>query len=466
MRARLSFSICAILLFPFICFGHGSEIHNNQVLSAIYGMDGWREMKHMPATTKVPYYILTDALYVAIDYNGTSNTNRLKEINKNLNAIGKEPIPEMEWEHLGGGNHRAYNHQGLYYNYPDSVDNAAIKNQRLERGRNFLISVISRTLDIDDDRSAIVALELYSIHLLGDLQEGKTDQIPSLSKELDMLVEDLSNKGASLRSHKHTAAVLDAASKISEVGKSYSRRGIAATSSTIDDAIDQLGAVFRLLNKDLDINFDVSKAQKVMKVSKILSRPAVQIGGDAVFSLIGSVVGQGLTQGFSNVNWSKVAINTGLAVMSSSFEELAEIGGSKLLSSAFKKAPNGVKASASFGIFVVADSIFDVGTELYAFARGNQGWRTTATKGAIALVGNGASYAISIGLTAVLTPFLGPAAYFVSGLISFGTYSLIDGLTTGLVSDMKVSDIRAGAKAGPSQIDIWINDYWSAMDAQ
>ena len=87
MRKKL----CLLLVLIFsmnLAFSYGYQVHNDQLLSTLYGLPGgWRSLKNYSDVTKLRYYVVTDAAYVAIDYNGITNSNKLLNIKKNLSQL-------------------------------------------------------------------------------------------------------------------------------------------------------------------------------------------------------------------------------------------------------------------------------------------------------------------------------------------------------------------------------------------
>ena len=159
-----------------------SESHNNDIGQCIYGIDSWNEMKKQPNHVKYSFYIVSDAVAIAVDFRGGQNTNTRKYnyLQENIwKTSSPFSLPEISsFERIPGrvGDHRDYNHQGFYAEYSSSdYENADFKKRRWELGRDqLLIPAVASAfgLNVSDPKAELIALFAYYTHMLGDVFEG------------------------------------------------------------------------------------------------------------------------------------------------------------------------------------------------------------------------------------------------------------------------------------------------------
>lgn len=178
---------CCFLSFaPYLLFSKGKVGHGNDILYVLYGYQDENELESRGTDKeKMGYYIVRDALAFAIDEQGMGKTEnewrQLKEKVSKTEMGSKINLPSYsEFPSLGGGSHRAYNHQGFYFDYRDEEDKYL---KRWELGRDkILIPCVSAAFDIPlgDYRAEALSIIFYYIHMLGDLYEGTDRSVSQL----------------------------------------------------------------------------------------------------------------------------------------------------------------------------------------------------------------------------------------------------------------------------------------------
>ena len=172
--------------------------HNGHIGYTIFGYSSWEEMDKnvLDEHTLKAFYVVSDATYFAIDFSGKDNISegRYAELKLNTEKLVTEyntefcsmPVyPDIkDFIKTGGGNHRAYNHQGFHHQY----ENAEM-NQRWALGRDkILIPAVKVAFDTNDNFVyTFISLTLYYTHLFGDLLKGNAQQLNALSQPSEML---------------------------------------------------------------------------------------------------------------------------------------------------------------------------------------------------------------------------------------------------------------------------------------
>ena len=183
---RLILIISYLFLFLFPLFAKGKFGHGNDILNVLYGYADESVLETIGSEKeKQAYYIVRDAVAFAIDEQGMGREQTINDYNRLKERIGKTSVgasvklPDYsEFPSLGGGLHRAYNHQGFYYRYEDDK-----YLERWELGRDrILIPSVSAAFDIPlgDYRAEAMAIILYYIHMVGDLYEGTDRSVNQL----------------------------------------------------------------------------------------------------------------------------------------------------------------------------------------------------------------------------------------------------------------------------------------------
>lgn len=212
MKKKLLFFL--ILFFSFICFAKNVEGHNADILYIIYGSPNYNsfEKKSSP-DVRLSYWIVSDASAFAIDEQGMGkNREKYKNLQENVQKTrtGANYVfpTSSEFPSIGGGSHRAYNHQGFYYDYRERAvenDDGIVTNKYLDRwelGRDeILIPAVAAAFGIEmNDQEKVkaeaIAIIVYYSHILGDLYEGSEKSVKQLgyvSKYYFMLMELESN---------------------------------------------------------------------------------------------------------------------------------------------------------------------------------------------------------------------------------------------------------------------------------
>lgn len=486
MRMRKAvITILLMLTIVSALWSHGSGVHNNQLISALYGINGWTEMKRMPDVTKVPYYLISDAAYVAIDYNGSSNgASRLSSINRNLEALGYNPLPEMEWESLGGGKHRAYNHQGLYAEYDDPV-----KNRRLEQGRRILFPVVEMALGLDSLRAEIVGNEIYSTHILGDLEEGSIGSIRQHGRlaTISGVIDDLTANLEKLNirdglTYSQREGIRRAIADLQSVSDNFRSVDLSTPSeqriSAVGQAREQVDSIIQQMNRDIDVDFNFPQMRKINRLNTILSSPMVNVGGAMLVSGGMAILGQVLVNGVDNLDWGQVALYAGLGLGGSVLDYSAGRAANSIVGKLFK--PSSLGTGLVAGTFaVIADSAFDIGANIYSFALGNQTGGQTIRNSAVKLTANGIAYATSLGINAGVSILSGLITSSITGtvagsivpgignvvgfLLTTGSYVFVNIIADDVISYFSLRDIKGTFRTGSTKVAQWIDDYYTEL---
>ena len=190
------------LFLCFYCplFAKSSEGHNKDLGYIIYEIIEYNKFETEASKDELlSYWIVSDATSFAIDENGMGKTKyKYQSLQDNLKSTtkGKSLIlpPYSEFISTGGGNHRAYNHQGFYWDYRDKYDNNG-ENKYLERwilGRDKILipsTAVAFNLSIESPEAEAISVVAYYCHILGDLIEGKADQMGAISTYYYMLLQ-------------------------------------------------------------------------------------------------------------------------------------------------------------------------------------------------------------------------------------------------------------------------------------
>lgn len=190
MNKGLLFVLLLIFLSPFTLFamskkgkkGKDSYSHGKDILYVLYG---YTEERKLTLEEKKAYHIINDAVAFAIDEQGNGKTkpsyDKFKQNVYETRLGAGISLPDYsEFISTGGGKHRAYNHQGFYWDYRDEEPKYL---ERWELGRDrILIPAVSAAFDIPigDYRAEALAIIFYYIHMVGDLYEGKNSSIGQL----------------------------------------------------------------------------------------------------------------------------------------------------------------------------------------------------------------------------------------------------------------------------------------------
>ena len=483
-KTKVIFAVLlCIVSFP--CFSHSSAIHNNQLIAALYGYEeGWTAMKIRPASTKVPYYLISDAAYIAIDYNGSaSGAKKLTAINDNLKLLGKQPLAEMEWDSLGGGKHRAYNHQGFYFEYTDD----SVKARRWTQGRDLLVKVVGAALGIDALRAEIVANEVYTTHMLGDLEEGSIRSIKqhgrlqTISGTIDDFADNLTKQnnktGLSFAQRESiNRAVAELRSVSTEFHNITTDSPTDVRINSAREARDKVSSIVRQMNAGIEVDFNYDQARKINKINTLLASPAINIGGAAFIAGGMSLLSQGLLNGFDSINWTRFALDSGIGLAGSALDYSAGRMATKLTQSIFKNTNSLGSGVLTAGFAVAADSLIDVGFNMYGYFTGQQTGKQTLRNSALSLTGNGLAYAASIGINAGVAAttsllstalggaaagsVLGPVGNVVGFVLTAGTYIFVNNVLDDVISYFDLAEIKDAARSGPEQIYLWTNEYF------
>ncbi|WP_300792468.1 hypothetical protein [uncultured Bacteroides sp.] len=181
-----------ILLFSFLSgvYPFSAPRHNTDIGAILYGIDTWKDMqKHGQSNYNdlLSYYIVSDAVVFAVDYQaiGDNSSEKYESLKEN---IGKTSHPfslpnKAEFITTGGGSHRAYNHQGFYFNYLANYEFMGIseeaaqkRQQRWELGRDKVLKpsvAAAFGLGFNDPRVELISVFAYYAHMIGDLAEGE-----------------------------------------------------------------------------------------------------------------------------------------------------------------------------------------------------------------------------------------------------------------------------------------------------
>lgn len=148
------------------------------------------------------YYLLTDALVIAIDHSNPAHHKKLfSELEKRLSnsKMGNNVhLPSFSaLKSLGAGTHRYYNHQGFFFEDPFNE----MRKERWLIGRDEILipsTAAAFNLTINDPKAGIIACIAYYIHMIGDIQEGSLKsmyQLGNYQKLLRKFSNDLETAG-------------------------------------------------------------------------------------------------------------------------------------------------------------------------------------------------------------------------------------------------------------------------------
>lgn len=98
------------------CYAKNSLGHNEDIGYIIYGYENWNDFENATEEEKLSYYIVSDSAAFSIDEQGMGkNIDKYQNLKENI-ASTKSAVTLPHYGRfisLGGGNHRAYNHQGF-----------------------------------------------------------------------------------------------------------------------------------------------------------------------------------------------------------------------------------------------------------------------------------------------------------------------------------------------------------------
>lgn len=219
IRQRRTFMIIYCILFSIILifistpalFAFGQSVHRLDILASVYGYDLWEKdnWDDIPKDVQESYEILSYAATYAIDYNGTRQSNQpnYKKLQENINKTSHPfVLPNIsEFTSLGQGTHRAYNHQGFYYQYEERTvtiweNEESIEENKYRRrwllGRDELLipaTAAAFGLDLNDPRAEVIAIFAYYSHMIGDVAAGEESSIKQMGKlsEFFSLLQEL-----------------------------------------------------------------------------------------------------------------------------------------------------------------------------------------------------------------------------------------------------------------------------------
>lgn len=455
-------------------FSYGYKTHNDQMLNTIYGFsDGWNTMKGYDNVTKLRYYAISDAAYVAIDYNGVTNSNKLKAIGNNLKKLGveSEPIDIANYPSLGMGTHRAYNHQGFDYDYiREGAANAAKKQARWATGKQLMISTAKKAYNLTDVQANVLAREQYYIHMLGDLQKGSTKSIKAMGKigEIGGLIDDYD---LSLRSYaieisatnpSQSKQILKQAKKLSNIKKQYSKyTGITDKSRMAAKTLqeNELKGWTKETNEVLDIPTTAIENKK-FRISKSLggNMGAAAIG-TGVYTLYRAFTGGG----FSNISLSEIAYVGGISAAGAVTDTMIEIGVPKLANAL------SLGSKATGAIFLVANALVDTAFDSWGYMSaynngimtGQQAARNIGISVGKNALSGGLSFGINTGLAIALTNIIPGGAIFVIGSgLSLGAYHIINYWSEQIIQYYNLRDIVVSVENGSADYAGWVDQYF------
>ena len=137
------------------------------------------------------YYLLTDALVIAIDHSNPAHHKKLfSELEKRLNNSktgSNVQLPSFyALKSLGAGTHRYYNHQGFFFEEPDNE----MRRERWLIGRDEILipsTAVAFNLAVNDPKAELIACIAYYIHMIGDIQEGSLKSMHRLDNYRKLL---------------------------------------------------------------------------------------------------------------------------------------------------------------------------------------------------------------------------------------------------------------------------------------
>lgn len=477
--------LVCILSFAF-CFGY--QVHNNQLLSTVYGLsDGWNSMKVLDDVTKIKYYAVTDASFLGIDYNGISNSKKINNLVDNLAALGvsSQAINAIDYPSLGMGTHRAYNHQGFDFDYVKSgVANAAKKQARWDKGRQLMLDTAASAYDFDNIQSNIFAREQYYVHMLGDLQEGSARSIKPMGKigEISGLLDDWAQsdrvfaQSIAKSNPVQSRIINEYADELAGLSKGYtSFTGVTEESRSAAKALmnNEISDWIKRQNASLDID-----TMPQIETPKTKYRFANSLGGNLGVAAIGTGIftlyNAFSNGGFSNVSLSEIATTGGVFAASAvadtvvtatvpKLAELLKLGG---------KATNGL----FLGLTAVVDTAFDSYGYLQDYFNGRITGLQSARNIGISAGKNALSLGVAMGANAALTSIFGGGAAAaaastaaVSGPpgwialatvgISIGAYAVFNSLADNVIQYFDLLDIKTSVMNGSADYAGWVDEY-------
>lgn len=174
-----------------------TDDHNRHIGHVLFGYPDYDSMEDQlenSRETLLAFYIISDAVCIAVDFSKRENNTRKKydELVKNLkeknNGISV-PIPGYnEFGSLGAGTHRRYNHQGFYYEYEDDPK----KNERWKLGRDKLLIPSTRVAfgyEKDEKEVQLIACIAYYTHLFADMIKGETESLFPINEPIPLFHE-------------------------------------------------------------------------------------------------------------------------------------------------------------------------------------------------------------------------------------------------------------------------------------
>ena len=185
-------TLLIFVLFSFLSAGYpfSAPRHNADIGAILYGIDTWKDMQRHGQSNYndiLSYYIVSDAVVFAVDYQaiGDNSSEKYESLKENIGKTSHSfSLPDKsEFITTGGGSHRAYNHQGFYFNYLAnfafmgiSEEVAQKRQQRWELGRDKVLKpsvAAAFGLGFDDPRVELISVFAYYAHMIGDLAEGE-----------------------------------------------------------------------------------------------------------------------------------------------------------------------------------------------------------------------------------------------------------------------------------------------------
>lgn len=227
-----------LLNFCFLCFSLGTEGHSDDMAYIFYEYDSVSDLsKNAPADEKLSFEIMSSGVAFAIDEQGMGKSVALyRKFEENISSTkqGKNyTLPAYsEFPSLGGGRHRAYNHQGYYWDYRDKYidsDGKSVSTEKVREASNYDTNVATDgwtnkylerwimgrekilkpavasafNLEVEDYRIEPIAIMFYYAHMLGDLYEGaraSINQMGDITTNYYLIMQMKSDLEDSLRS--------------------------------------------------------------------------------------------------------------------------------------------------------------------------------------------------------------------------------------------------------------------------
>ena len=195
------FLLLFLIFLSSTIYAKNSRGHNEDLLYIIYGYEDYDTFeKKVSDSEKLSYWIVSDATAFAIDENGMGKTkDKYQSLQDNLKSTtkGKSLLlpPYSDFPNTGGGQHRAYNHQGFYWDYSnkwieqnDERINPYLNRWILGRDKILIPSVaVAFGLNIGAPEAEAIAVITYYCHILGDEYQGKTNQMETIASFYYML---------------------------------------------------------------------------------------------------------------------------------------------------------------------------------------------------------------------------------------------------------------------------------------